>query len=330
VKTATTGKAVIIFLILAVAAYLELMAPIDLNKTSDVVDAASPFRSNLSFIEVPTGNRMIRIRVWDDGWVLPKYNAQQIIQMISTLKPDVLERYVSDNIQPNALVPVAKGSQQMTVAQFLNASMSACAAENCYIIPRLGLGLYDKGKLFSTSEALLSMPVYPKMRLVSLDDWANFSTTHTPQQIISMFQQLYAQGWSGIGVNDCGGYFTAYGYASWADFGIHTKPGRSIWTPALSTLTLIQSDHSIKRALLYIDFNSQMLPFNNTLTPDQEAAVLAYNLTATQATFGITFVYPILQDFWNSFQHVTSQNSPWKGASLFTVQDELIAQYNPS
>lgn len=277
----------------------------------------------------PPGNRFIRIRAWEGGWALPGYNAQQVLAMILDLRPNVLERYISGGFNPNATVPVANGEPQMTIVQFLNASLQACAAESCYIIPRISLADYNSGKLYNESLQFLNLPVYPRITFLSLDDWSQFATTHTQSQIQSMFQTLYAQGWQGIGVNDAGGYYSAYGYASFADFGIITNSSTNPWTPNLKALQQLKNDTSIKRELLYIDFPDQMTSFNASLTPDQEANVLSYNITSIQSKNDFTFVYPIIQGFWDSTEHITSLNSTWAGASIYDVENDLMDEYNP-
>jgi hypothetical protein len=189
----------------------------------------------------------------------------------------------------------------MTVAQFLNASMRRCASKDCHIIPRLSLDEYDKGTLFSTSKNLLSAPISPKLTLLSLDNWSNFSATHNTSTIRDVFQSLYSEGWKGIGVNDCGGYSTSYGYATWADFCVNTRT----WLPNLNQLNKIRSEPNIKVYFLYIDFQKQMLDFVK-LPPNQEASVFK-NIISLQSTYGYHYVYPVFQGdpasptyFWNS------------------------------
>lgn len=292
----------------------------------------SSFSQSVSGITpiAPPGNRFVRIRAWEGGWALPGYNAQQVLAMISYLKPNVLERYISNGFNPDQKVPVASGEPPMTILQFLNASLQACAPEDCYMIPRISLDDYSSGKLYNESLQFLNLPVYPKIRFLSLDDWSQFSQRHSQAQVQAMFQTLYAQGWEGIGVNDAGGYYSAYGYASFVDFGITTNTVHNPWTPNAGTLAKIKADPSIKRALLYIDFPDQMIPFNSSLTADEEASVLTYNVTSVQSNENFTFVYPIIQSFWDSTLHITTKNSTWGGASIYRVEKKLMDEYNPS
>ena len=265
----------------------------------------------------PSGHRFIRIRALgpNSGWALPGYDAQQVLSMISQLKPDVLERYTDGSQNPNAPVPVAPGSPPMTVGEFLNASMQAC---NCYIIPGASLNEYDKGTFFATAQSLLSLPVYPPFTFLSLDSWHAFSTNHTSDQVKAMFQQLYSQGWAGIGVNACGRYFSSYGYATFSDFCVRTVN----WQPDTTTLASIRTEPNIKLDLLYIDFPREMQLFTS-LSGDQEAQILTNNIGPAQSSDGFEFVYPVVQSFWDSNAHSTSG-----GASIYSVMQGMMAQYN--
>ena len=266
----------------------------------------------------PAGHRFIRIRALEAGsqWLLPLYTAQQVLSMVSDLNPDALERYITGAQNPNAVVP---GNPSMTVTQFLDASMKAC---NCYIIPRISLDEYDKGTLYSTSQNLLSLPVNPPLRILSLDNWTPFFQSHAQAQIQTALQTLYSEGWQAIGVNDCN-YSTSFGLASFADFCVDV----STWQPDLGTLSQIQTESSIKQFLLYIDFPGQVQKFM-ALTPDQEADAITKNIAPAQKSF--YFVYPIVQGAWDSNTQITSQSGPYKGASLYTIIKSMMLQYNPS
>jgi hypothetical protein len=243
--------------------------------------------------------------------------------MISDLKPDVLERYVTGAQALNTTVPVQPGNPPMTASQFLNASMAACG---CYIIPRLSLDEYDKGTLFKTAENLLSLPVYPRIAYLSLDNWAGFNrnSSHTPAIIQSLFKQLYAEGWRGIGVNDCGGFYVDYGYATWADFCISENG----WVPNSSQLAQLKSEPNIKLYLLYIDFPNFMQDFV-ALPVDQQASILANNIAPAQSQQGFMFVYPIVQNFWDSSKETTTQGGPYHGETIYVLMRSLMNQYNP-
>ena len=270
----------------------------------------------------PPGTRFIRIRALNprSAWALPGYDAQQVLSMITQLKPGALERYTTGRQNPNAQVPVAPGSPPMTAGEFLNESMRAC---NCYIIPGVSLYEYDHGTFFSTSQALLGLPVYPKMQYLSLDKWHDFNQNHSSDEVKGMFQQLYSQGWAGIGVNANGGYFPTYGYATFSDFRIDP----SNWQPDMANLATVKSESNVKVVLLYIDFPRPMDQFA-ALSPDQEAQILTDNIAPAQSSDGFYFVYPIVQAFWDSNNHVTAPGGPYGGASIYSVMMGLMQQYN--
>jgi hypothetical protein len=207
----------------------------------------------------------------------------------------------------------------MTAGEFLNASMRAC---NCYIIPGVNLNQYDRGTLFTAAQALLRLPVSPKMAYLSLDKWHDFSTNHTPDQVKSMFQQLYSQGWAGIGVNANGGYFPTYGYATFTDFRINP----SNWQPDSANLADARSESNIRLVLLYIDFPKPMDSFA-ALSPDQQAQVLTDNIASAQSSDGFYFVYPIVQSFWDSNNQTTSSGGPYQGETVYAVMLQLMRQF---
>jgi hypothetical protein len=313
--------AVAIAAAVAISATVTLLQPgagkVDSPASSSNAPAPAPTLS-----KYPPGKSFIRIRALDTNslWSLEGISAQQVLGNVTALKPDALERFVSGPQNLNANVPVAAGSPPMTVGKFLNASTKAC---QCYIIPRLSLAGYDSGKLFTEARSLLTFPVSPPMRYLSLDDWGSFSSNHSAVEVKGMFQQLYSQGWTGIGVNECSGYWPSYGYATFADFCVSTDS----WKPGVAQLSQIKSESNIGLRLLYIDFPQAMLNFS-ALSPDEEAKVLNHNIAPAQAKGGYFFVYPIMQDFWNSATHVTSQSSSFKGESIYDLMRVLMTRYN--
>lgn len=291
------------------------------SQSSTNSSPSSTTSSTTTPTSAPPGNRFIRIRALtsNSAWDLPNYNAQQVLQMIAQLHPDVLERYISGPQNINAPVPVAAGEPQMTAGEFLNASASACG---CYIIPRLTLADYSNGTLLQAAQGYLSLPIFPRLHYLSLDNWGAFAANHTQAQITGMFQELYAQGWWGIGVNDCGGVYTTYGYATWADFCISTNG----WVPNSSQLASLGEESNIQLRLLYIDFPNPMAQFMQ-LPVDQEGSVLS-SVASAQQQEGYLFVYPILQSSWDASARVTSASGPYKGETLFQLMAALMNQYN--
>ena len=297
------------------------LAILQQQQTTDATATAQSTSSSMSPASHPPGTKFIRIRTLESksAWSLEGFDAQHVLKEIADLKPDVLERFVSGPQSVDALVPVAPGYPPMTVGQFLNASTKACG---CYIIPRLSLYEYDKGTLFTEAQGLLNFPVSPHMRYLSLDNWGPFASNHTPDEVKGMFQRLYSQGWTGIGVNECNGYSPSYGYATFADFCV----GATYWRPDRDALASIHTEPNIKLVLLYIDFPQPMTDFSQ-LQPDREAWILVHRIAPAQSEDGFRFVYPIQQDFWDSASRLTSQGGPFRGHSLYGVMKGLMAQY---
>jgi hypothetical protein len=269
------------------------------SSSTSVSTSSNPSRSTTTTTSATTlgDKRYIRIRplndksVWDlnlAGGAPQNWNAQQVLALISDLKPDVLQRYITGAQNPDALVPVASGSLPMTAKDFLQASVDA---NKSVLIPRISLDEYDAGTFFQTSMNLLNFPLEPPMRYLSLDNWHPFSSAHTKPQITGMFQQLYGQGWWEIGVNDAGGYFPDYGYAYWAD----VNTDLTTYLPRTDDLSQAQSETNLKRFFAIIDFPNTMRQFQ-ALSPDTQADVLT-SLASNQSNYNYTLLYNILQGF---------------------------------
>jgi hypothetical protein len=318
-RTALAAAAIVA--IVSLSATLAVIQP-GASKVDSPATSSSAHPQAPAISKYPTGKSFIRIRALDSNsvWSLDAVNAQQVLGNVTGLKPDVLERFVSGPQRVDAQVPVAAGTPPMTVGEFLNASTKACA---CYIIPRLSLSDYGKGTLFTEAQGLLTFPVSPQMRYLSLDNWGPFASGHTSDEVKGMFRQLYSQGWLGIGVNECDGYSQSYGYATFADFCV----GTSYWRPDRNALASIHTEPNIKLVLLYIDFPQQMTDFS-ALQPDREAEILAHRIAPAQSADGFVFVYPMQQDSWNSATRLTSVGGPFKGQSLYDVMKGLMARYD--
>lgn len=199
--------------------------------------------------EYPTGPKFARFRVYQSGWTSPQYDAQQILSMISQLRPNVLERMTTNTFNVGASVPACSGCQPMTYGQFLNASMSACG---CYIIPRLDINsTWTAGTFLSDAKEILSTPVSPRFAMLSIDNWSYFCskvascTCAMAQQI---FQPLYAMGWKGVGVLNAGlPYYSTCGWATFIDLDVTA----SNWTVPQTLLSSIKSDNTVQKILLY-------------------------------------------------------------------------------
>lgn len=268
----------------------------------------------------------VRIRVLDNSgigpratavWAAPGYNAQSILSMIRQLDPAVLERYTSGPLNASMQVPVCEGCQPMTVLQFLQASESETGA---VIVPRLSLQGLTSAEVLLQAQGLIDLPLSPPLKYLSLDNYVSWASDQSPGNVTSLFQQLYAQGWVGVGVNECGGYYTTYGYATFAAACVNT----SSWVPDSALISRLSSEPGVKLVLLYVDFPGQMESFEN-LSADRMASVLT-TLAGGQASGGYTFVYNVLQNSgaaaWDSTRVETST-----GESIFSVIQGLLQGY---
>ncbi len=287
---------------------------------------------------VPPGARFIRIKAIENGaWELANpqygysYTAQDVLAMISQLQPSVLERYISGPVSdPNA--PIYSGGP--SIANFLNQSMAACSG--CTIVARIDLaGGYDPAKAAST---LYNLPLAQHLQYLSIDNWGPWARSHSKSDRDNLFKALYAEGWKGIAVNECGGYVSSDNYATFADSCV--SDGGSTWqnwqinTNMLSQIRNSQTDKNIQLVLLYIDFGTphsgEMYDFDTKLSPDSQANVLTYNIASQQSNYNVDYVYPIVQEFWNANLHTTSHNGPYGGQTLYRVMLWLMNQYNPA
>ncbi len=274
--------------------------------------------------QAPPGDRFIRIRALEPGWAMSGHNAEDAIAMISQLKPDALERYTNGPLDPDQMVPTAPGDKKMNVAQFLNASMEACS---CYIIPRVDS--YSAEQILSDARKLRSLPISPKMEYLSIDNWKSFyDSVHGNKVVIAnLFKSLYAQGWKGVGVNECEGYETTYGYASFADPCINVNS----WTPNYGQIEKIEQEPNIKKLIFYIDFPGQVRNFEN-LSNDKEAQILT-SLAYNQSKYSYALDYNIYQVGpeninWDAQTRFTSKNGLFDGASIYEVMNQLMDKYN--
>jgi hypothetical protein len=223
----------------------------------------------------------------DACWVLPQYDAQQIISMISSLRPTVLERYTSGVINPSLAVPVCSGCAPMNAGEFLNASMATC---QCAIWPRLALPANGNLSNFEAqAQSLMNLPIFPKFTVLAIDLWSSSAPTYTKSQIISMFQALESQGWTAFDLNDCGGYVPAYGYMTYGDVCLDTGTWQE---PAQNVLSQMRTDNV--QPLLYIDFPSLICKFITEQTTAQQ-----FNdwkgMAANQASQGYALIYMVVQ-----------------------------------
>eukprot|EP01043_Picozoa_sp_COSAG02_P021471 COSAG02_NODE_1091_length_14628_cov_1693.422810_4_plen_374_part_00 len=262
-------------------------------------------------------------------WQLPNHTATEVLAMIADVKPTLLERYFSGRANLSAPVPVSPGEPPMTVGEFLNRS-AANGASGCSIMPRLSLweALDTQDSLLDTAAHLKALPIHPPMTALGLDNWANFASDPSVNASVvrKLFTELRAQGWTTLSVNEVGGVHSAEGFADMADFGTSVTNGAADAEPNWQELKKIKADPTIKHALLYIDFAGQMMRFMNNSSPDDIASALLDRIAtnALQEERGYSFVYPMVQSFWDSTVLFTKPTGRYLGKSVYSLMCENI------
>ncbi len=263
-----------------------------------------------------------------DHWMASKshglekdYTAQDILEMISELKPNCLERFITGYHDPAAPVPVRQGYPPMTVLEFLDAAILA-GADDCHIVPKLNLRwLGGSGKYFwESAQALYDMPLVRPIRNINLDVWDYYcSDIHPdPRQRDEMFARLRSIGYEQIGVNMTGSKKNNP-QIDYADFNIK----KDVWQVSREAVDKIRSFANIKRVYLYIDYPGTMDAFRAN-TPDRQADIYCNTIYPNQAKMGYTFVYPIIQDSWDANASVTDPAGPYKGKTMYEITKELL------
>ncbi|TWT84325.1 Arylsulfatase [Planctomycetes bacterium CA13] len=255
-------------------------------------------------------------------WMFPdQYTAQDILEMIDKLKPQVLERYITGKQNIDAMVPVRRGHEPMNVGEFLNASINA-GSPGCVIVPKLNLTWISWGRekyFWETAENYFSLPLTRPIRIVNLDNWKDFLEKHGDKKATEVLKRLKKIGFESIGVNMAGGFNEGYGYLSFADFLINSQT----WELRLSTLEKMKRDPHLTQYYLYIDYPGQMNDFME-LPGDQQADVFTKLIQPAEKTHDFIFVYPILFDQWDATKQLTSQSGEYQGATLFEVIQQSV------
>jgi hypothetical protein len=301
----------------------------------------------------PGGARSIRMRLENyagSGWTSPNVNAQQALAMITQLKPDVLERMISqpyDSAELNQDVPVCSGCSPMTFLQFLDNATHDCS---CYITPRLSVSSIDNGiappndnlndcssptysgYFVCQAYAEYNTPITPHLEILSLDDWQsscandkNFNCGSC-SWIGSVFQPLYAMGWKGVSTLNGGGYYSACGWATYVGF----DSGSQINT---GLLTKIQADPTVMRVFMYDpDFPGPAQSLQGTCSssdPQNEYTgcdTVGSTVTMAaenQAKYSYTYVYAVEHTFWDTKRMFLSN-----GTSIYQLMSSLLSTYN--
>ena len=274
----------------------------------------------------------MRIRpIWDSNvWGLPNYTADQVLNVISDLKPTTLNRYISGPQVASQSVPVSSGQSPMTAQQFLQSSIDACRNPNqTTMFPRLSLKYLGQGTFFQYAQNLYSIcqALNPPQVLLSLDNSAN----HTVQEMAGVGSQLYAMGWKGLAIGACGVVGLPDGTCTFDQICANPTTG-AVDTAQL--MAIQQGQPSVKEFEGQIDLPGAFSQFA-ALSPDQEATVLT-NLASQQSISGYRYMYPVLQSYipiggtldWDATKVFTSQPGPYGGISIYQLMKNLMNQYN--
>jgi hypothetical protein len=198
----------------------------------------------------PVWTRAIRLPAFGNHseWVQPGYNAQQILAMISDLRPTLLDRYIGGYQVLTRPVPVCTGCKPMDVLQFLQASENASGAQ---IMAAISLWNFDNGTLFSITKTMLTIPVNPPIRMLSLDDYSGWIQAHTSTQLTSILNTLHKEGWTYIEAGGCGSHGgIAAGVTNYASVCFRYWQ----WAVSPNSVGAWKSDSSIKFILGTQDF----------------------------------------------------------------------------
>jgi hypothetical protein len=277
----------------------------------------------------PTGPRFERFRVVQGNqWTSTQYTANQILTMISQLKPNVLERMTTDAIDATLQLPVCSGCAPMDYLQFLNNATADCG---CYIIPRLNINtsFWESGEFLSTAKEILQTAVNPQFTILSVDNWGTFCQENNcscsmDQQI---FQPLYQMGWKGVGVLNAASPY--YGTCGWSTYAAFDANGNT-WAVNQNLLSSIQNDKTQQKILLYDpDFPGQAQKWLASCNPTCDSQIgPIQQVIAQQASQGYTYVYPIEQTFWDANQIKTSSSGTYGGQTLYQIFQNWMNTYN--
>ena len=295
----------------------------------------------------PTGNRVVRIRVFNDdqSWTnaLGTYTTQDVLGLIEDLKPTTLNRYFSGPQDPRALLPARTGEPNMTVKEFLQASIDACESPTrTTMFPRLSYSQYYgdglEANFLEAAEKMFSLcgALDPSQTLLSIDNYPIDSTTSSSSTASSnpdvggLAEKLYEMGWTGLAWGACGSAVPE-GSASYAM--VCATSGGS---PDRDGMSALQSIGGYGEFEVQMDFPYTMSVFASQ-SPDAMADALS-GLAAGQAAGEYHFMYPIIQlqsaetsdSFqWDSTKIFTSPTGEYQGQSLYEVMKSLMERYNP-
>ncbi len=295
-----------------------------------------------SFLGKPMpGNRLAKFRFLSIGgaWTPPNHTPSELLRWATELQPDVFWRTFSMGPRFSLDAPLPEG---YTVGSFLDA---LAAAAGGYHTPRIDVtpGIYTDDEILALSKQLLDMPLTPKLRFLSIDNYATYLHQNGAEHTQEFFHRVFNQGWSGLDFLVCGsgasGVYTqpppTYGLASTVGFQLPAPAFTHCaivmaWDTNTTCRDRVSSANPGARLFMELDAPAESDCFKQ-LTPDEMASVLS-QVAVQQAEQSFTFVWPIIQETpdptgpgqWDSTQYVLRD-----GRTLFDVERWLMTTYNP-
>jgi hypothetical protein len=250
-------------------------------------------------------------------WALGTNTAQNVLEIIEDLKPNMLDRFMTGRVDPTMSVPVRAGEPPMNVLEFMNAALAA-AAPDCIITPKLNLK-WQWSKVYGDAILLRDMALTRPIRVINLDLYPYFWDTNTPAYVEARMQDLVDLGVT-IGGNFTGGIDPTFGLQNFGIFNVQKDNG---FLPNYNALDRLKDKPELEKFYLYIDYPGAMDAF--TALPVDEQADIYYNIIHPgQEEYGYEYVYTIMQDGWDARNSYTSTNGPYGGKSMYDITKELI------
>lgn len=263
-------------------------------------------------------SRLIWVRMvpfWGEGWQLKDRTGEDLLEMIRTVKPDVLERFVQFRPDPDMAVPMGEGRQPVTFLPYLDAAMNA-GAPGAFITPKVHQNdIISDEERIAQAQAWRDLPVNPRMTLLSLDVRPGHGTADEHRRMLETFK---AQGWD-LGFNFAGGGQEVFGMGTYAQAAVSKKT----WEVSRKELADMTAQ-GIKVRLAHIDYPPGITAFGN-LPPDRQAEIVL-KLSNDQHKYGFTLVYPVFygRQNYDSSMQVTRTDGPFKGATVLDVISEAV------
>lgn len=288
------------------------------------------------------GNRVARFRFLDGQgrWVPMAHSPNDLLRWAGEIQPDVMQRTFSMFPAFTVDRPIPDG---FTVGSFLDA---LARSANGYHTPRIDVnpGVLSDAQILDLARRLLDLPLTPKLRFLSLDNYGNRVRQLGPEPVRRLLEGLLGQGWEGLELLICGtdrrGMLIpmppSFGLASTLVFDIACPNFANCgdlrsWDNNTTCRDLVRRADPGARLLANIDFPGQIDCFKQ-LGPDGMASVLA-RIAAEQGPQGYSFIWPIIQrnpppndqvGQWDSTQYTCRD-----GRTLYAVIRDLATRFSP-